>query len=322
MLVSTSRKQWPAVKMKRSLMSEPPHRDLPRSRPICQVMMGYELEVAGEPEVMRSTRSLGKAFWGVHKATVATRASKTTKLLISLREKSVEKRKKKKIPPMWERSDEEVEAMAAIFGEDFSESESSATVRAAPGVTLTFFWGGGTAVSVAWLRREEEEALAEMAGRVSLFDAVERVREEAEKTRPVKEEHEEGGVEEEEGWGEGHVVGKSEVLRDRRSRFLGFCFACGSEGEARRGARRLRSSEGLEGATHVIVAWRGARGCGRDDDGEGGAGDWVLRVMEQMRVEEACVVVARWFGGVKLGPDRFRNIGLVSKEAIEAMRKM
>lgn len=29
-----------------------------------------------------------------------------------------------------------------------------------------------------------------------------------------------------------------------------------------------------------------------------------------------CVVVSRWYGGVKLGGDRFRIIGVVGREAI------
>lgn len=51
----------------------------------------------------------------------------------------------------------------------------------------------------------------------------------------------------------------------------------------------------------------------RDDDGETGAGDTMLYLLQRANVMNVCVVVTRWFGGVKLGPDRFRIISDVAK---------
>jgi putative IMPACT (imprinted ancient) family translation regulator len=42
--------------------------------------------------------------------------------------------------------------------------------------------------------------------------------------------------------------------------------------------------------------------------GETGAGPKLLRVLVLMRAANVCCVVSRWYGGVKLGPDRFRHI--------------
>ena len=42
------------------------------------------------------------------------------------------------------------------------------------------------------------------------------------------------------------------------------------------------------------------------DDGEQGAGELMLRMMREMGVEDAMVVMTRWFGGTMLGPDRWR----------------
>lgn len=74
-------------------------------------------------------------------------------------------------------------------------------------------------------------------------------------------------------------------------------------------------------ATHNITAWR-IRGpndtsyqdC--DDDGETAAGGRMLHLMQLMDVWDVMVVVTRWYGGVLLGPDRFRIINTAAREAL------
>ena len=46
----------------------------------------------------------------------------------------------------------------------------------------------------------------------------------------------------------------------------------------------------------------------KNDDGEAGAGMVILRMLEREGLEGHIVVVSRWFGGVKLGGDRFRRV--------------
>ena len=53
-----------------------------------------------------------------------------------------------------------------------------------------------------------------------------------------------------------------------------------------------------------------------DDDGETGAAAKVLGVMQAMDAWGVLVVVSRWYGGVKLGPDRFRIIGAVARGVV------
>lgn len=80
-------------------------------------------------------------------------------------------------------------------------------------------------------------------------------------------------------------------------------------------------------ATHNITAYRirspasGAytneltyQDC--DDDGETAAGGRLLHLLQVMDVWNLLVVVSRWYGGVKLGPDRFSIINNVAREAI------
>ncbi|ORX97185.1 impact family protein [Clohesyomyces aquaticus] len=74
-------------------------------------------------------------------------------------------------------------------------------------------------------------------------------------------------------------------------------------------------------ATHNITAWR-IRGVNDtsyqdcDDDGETAAGGRILHLMQLMDVWDVMVVVTRWYGGVLLGPDRFRIMNTVAREAL------
>ncbi|KAL2424323.1 hypothetical protein ABEF95_008686 [Exophiala dermatitidis] len=98
----------------------------------------------------------------------------------------------------------------------------------------------------------------------------------------------------------------------------------------------LATNKKVAGATHNITAWRiqgsnvlsGNQHKGNgpasamttiqdcDDDGETAAGGRLLHLMQLMDVWNVLVVVTRWYGGVKLGPDRFRLINQVAREAL------
>lgn len=53
-----------------------------------------------------------------------------------------------------------------------------------------------------------------------------------------------------------------------------------------------------------------------DDDGETAAGGRLLHLLLSMNVWDVLVVVTRWYGGVQLGPDRFKLISQVAREAV------
>ncbi|KAI0820721.1 ribosomal protein S5 domain 2-like protein [Trametes gibbosa] len=86
-------------------------------------------------------------------------------------------------------------------------------------------------------------------------------------------------------------------------------------------------------ATHAMYAWRvrlpsalsaqsatspGILLCGSSNGGETGAGERLERLLELSRCEDVVVVVFRWYGGVKLGSDRWKCISTVAKEALLA----
>ncbi|KAB8801901.1 hypothetical protein FH972_026722 [Carpinus fangiana] len=95
-----------------------------------------------------------------------------------------------------------------------------------------------------------------------------------------------------------------------------------------RSRRDLQSLPDFADASHRIAAWRVASkqrsivpdgrkhyDTGHDDDGEAYAGKRAERVLEAMNVE-GNLVVARWYGGVLLGPVRFTHIESCAKRAI------
>lgn len=65
-------------------------------------------------------------------------------------------------------------------------------------------------------------------------------------------------------------------------------------------------------ATHnswaVLFEADGQREPVKNDDGETGAGAVILRMLEREGLVNHIVVVTRWYGGVKLGGDRFRHV--------------
>lgn len=46
----------------------------------------------------------------------------------------------------------------------------------------------------------------------------------------------------------------------------------------------------------------------KGDDGEAGAGQVILRMLEREALRDHVIVVTRWYGGKHLGGDRFRHV--------------
>lgn len=85
----------------------------------------------------------------------------------------------------------------------------------------------------------------------------------------------------------------------------------------------LHTDKKVAKATHNMTAWRMRDAANPavtyqdcDDDGETAAGARLLHLLQLMDVCDVMVVVSRWYGGVLLGPDRFRIINSVAREAL------
>jgi len=46
----------------------------------------------------------------------------------------------------------------------------------------------------------------------------------------------------------------------------------------------------------------------KGDDGEAGAGNIILRILQKKKYTNTIICVTRWFGGVKLEADRFKHV--------------
>lgn len=115
----------------------------------------------------------------------------------------------------------------------------------------------------------------------------------------------------------------SEHLTEKKSVFVARCARVTTKEEATSFlAHLLSTNKKVAAATHNIVAWRmrnpetGVTIQDCDDDGETAAGGRLLHLVQLMDVWDVVVVVTRWYGGVKLGPDRFRLINQVARSAL------
>ena len=78
-------------------------------------------------------------------------------------------------------------------------------------------------------------------------------------------------------------------------------------------------------ATHNMIAYRfldqsknGLQVADNDDDGESSSGAKLASLLELAGAQNVLVVVSRWFGGVLLGPARFKYIASTARQLLEA----
>lgn len=70
----------------------------------------------------------------------------------------------------------------------------------------------------------------------------------------------------------------------------------------------LKGDKSYAKATHNSWAASLTNGALKGDDGESGAGMAILRMLERAELHDHLIVVTRWYGGKKLGGDRFRRV--------------
>ncbi|GAA6199417.1 YigZ family protein [Aquicoccus sp. SU-CL01552] len=99
------------------------------------------------------------------------------------------------------------------------------------------------------------------------------------------------------------------ILSDRGSRYAVSGAPVRSRAEIDAQLAALKSDRSYAKATHNTWAARlSATGALKADDGESGAGMVILRMLERAGLEDHLVIVTRWYGGKKLGGDRFRRV--------------
>ncbi len=84
--------------------------------------------------------------------------------------------------------------------------------------------------------------------------------------------------------------------------------------------KELKRQKKYAKATHNSWAVLQSDGTQRKgDDGESGAGNVILRMLERDGVTDHIVVVTRWYGGKHLGGDRFRHVQTCVKAYLDAL---
>ncbi|VEU22950.1 DEKNAAC104013 [Brettanomyces naardenensis] len=133
---------------------------------------------------------------------------------------------------------------------------------------------------------------------------------------------------------------QSDVITRSKSRFQGYCTPITSESQIAPAIEELLQLHKKVGkASHpAMYAWKTAdshismkKGAdndpilkelrnlrqGYDDCGERGSGDRLMGLLDRMRLVNVLVAVTRWYGGVHLGPARFRCISDCAGEALK-----
>uniref|UniRef100_A0A8C6ZTN9 Impact RWD domain protein n=1 Tax=Nothoprocta perdicaria TaxID=30464 RepID=A0A8C6ZTN9_NOTPE len=103
-------------------------------------------------------------------------------------------------------------------------------------------------------------------------------------------------------------------ITDRRSTFQAHLAPVVTPKQVKRVLEKLYENKKIASATHNIYAYRiycedkqtFLQDC--EDDGETAAGGRLLHLMQILNVHNVLVVVSRWYGGILLGPDRFKHI--------------
>ncbi|XP_037325540.2 protein IMPACT isoform X2 [Pungitius pungitius] len=104
------------------------------------------------------------------------------------------------------------------------------------------------------------------------------------------------------------------TITDRRSTFQPHLAPVVTPKQVKLFLGKLYENKKISGATHNIYAYRiyceeknrFLQDC--EDDGETAAGGRLLHLLQILDVRNVAVVVSRWYGGILLGPDRFKHI--------------
>ncbi|UAB87743.1 YigZ family protein [Ruegeria sp. SCSIO 43209] len=98
------------------------------------------------------------------------------------------------------------------------------------------------------------------------------------------------------------------VLSDRGSKYAVTGAGVTSRADVDAVLAELKSDKAYAKATHNTWAAILPNGALKADDGESGAAMVILRMMERAELTDHVIIVTRWYGGKKLGGDRFRRV--------------
>ncbi|RVE52167.1 hypothetical protein evm_003240 [Chilo suppressalis] len=242
---------------------------------------------------------------------------------------------------------EEVEALSSIYGEDWS-TEGTATfrIRIKEGkkevllhVTLPPDYPTLSPpkyeMSAPWMDRKAKQKLfadldavyGENIGETVIYQWVEAIREYLQSVKTP--EPEKKIISEVPSLEELEIncpeVTHGEVITDRKSIFQGHAAEVHNINDVKSVLAKLKQNKKYLQATHNMYAYRIEQKTPKgtnilqdcDEDGEQHAGGRMLHLLNILDQKNTLVVVSRWYGGIQLGPDRFRHINNAARQVIE-----
>ena len=112
----------------------------------------------------------------------------------------------------------------------------------------------------------------------------------------------------------------TDTLIDRKSVFQAHIVTIKSIEDVSAFIGVLLSDRKVQRATHNILAYRIVSDHilkDNDSDGEDGAGSKLSHLLQLTNVQNVAVVVSRWYGGIHLGPVRFKHILSIARQGLE-----
>merc|ERR1711962_26357 len=104
----------------------------------------------------------------------------------------------------------------------------------------------------------------------------------------------------------------SDIIVDRKSIFQAFYANINSALEAEQFRQQLLQNNKIKNATHNMFVWKvnenGIIKSDSDEDGESGAASRMMHLVDLTGACNFAVIVSRWYGGIHLGPDRWKHI--------------
>jgi len=109
------------------------------------------------------------------------------------------------------------------------------------------------------------------------------------------------------------------IISDRGSKYAVAGGDCATADDAKQFIKDLKRSKKFAKATHNSWGLMSDSGPLKSDDGESGAGNIIVQMLQREELHNHIIVVTRWYGGKHLGGDRFRHVQSAVRHYIDAM---
>ncbi len=115
------------------------------------------------------------------------------------------------------------------------------------------------------------------------------------------------------------------IITDRGSKYSVSAGRVKNREDIKKFLNKLKSNKKYAKATHntfaASISKDGVIYETKSDDGETGAGNVILRIVNASDYTDMVVCVTRWFGGIKLEGDRFKHVQDATKYFFENLDK-